>query len=77
MLPLLYVKADVFVCILFVQDEYKKYSRDPQRTPMQWHGGAAAGFTTGDPWLPLAADAGQRNVQVNPRLIILHGAVLK
>jgi alpha-glucosidase len=37
-------------------------SRDPERTPMQWQPGPGAGFTTGDPWLPLAADADRRNV---------------
>ena len=26
-------------------------SRDNARTPMQWDGGAAAGFTTGTPWI--------------------------
>jgi alpha-glucosidase len=36
--------------------------RDPERTPMQWDGGPGAGFTTGTPWLPLAADAGSVNV---------------
>ncbi|HJB56295.1 MAG TPA: alpha-glucosidase [Candidatus Flavonifractor intestinipullorum] len=30
-----------------------QYSRDNARTPMQWTGGAAAGFTTGTPWLPV------------------------
>ena len=29
-------------------------SRDPERTPMQWERGPGAGFTTGEPWLPLA-----------------------
>jgi alpha-glucosidase len=37
-------------------------SRDPERTPMQWSAGANAGFTTGEPWLPIAADAARRNV---------------
>lgn len=38
------------------------YGRDPVRTPMQWDDGPGAGFTRGEPWLPLAADARQRNV---------------
>ena len=38
-------------------------SRDPERTPMHWSGGAGAGFTTGEPWLPLAADFATRNVE--------------
>jgi alpha-glucosidase len=37
-------------------------SRDPERTPMQWDASPNAGFTTGDPWLPLAADHAKRNV---------------
>ncbi|MEN6424735.1 MAG: alpha-amylase family glycosyl hydrolase [Phycisphaerales bacterium] len=40
------------------------FGRDPQRTPMQWTGGPGAGFTTGEPWLPVAADAGRVNVEV-------------
>lgn len=39
-------------------------NRDPQRTPMQWAPGPGAGFTTGEPWLPIAADADGRNVAV-------------
>jgi alpha-glucosidase len=35
--------------------------RDPQRAPLPWRppslAGPAAGFTTGEPWLPLVADA--------------------
>ena len=31
-------------------------SRDPERTPMQWENGPGAGFTTGEPWLPLPDD---------------------
>lgn len=40
----------------------KGLGRDPERTPMQWDGTAGAGFTTGEPWLPLAADAALVNV---------------
>jgi len=36
--------------------------RDPERTPMQWDASPNAGFTTADPWLPLAADRAKRNV---------------
>ena len=28
-------------------------SRDNARTPMQWTAGEKAGFTTGDPWMPI------------------------
>jgi alpha-glucosidase len=36
--------------------------RDPERAPMQWDGGPGAGFTTGEPWLPLAPDWPEVNV---------------
>jgi alpha-glucosidase len=36
--------------------------RDKCRTPMQWDGTHAGGFTTGEPWLPLAEDAYRENV---------------
>jgi alpha-glucosidase len=39
------------------------FGRDPQRTPMQWNGAAGAGFTEGDPWLPLGEDHGACNVE--------------
>jgi alpha-glucosidase len=38
--------------------------RDPERTPMQWNPGTHAGFSTVDPWLPLAPDYRTVNVQV-------------
>jgi alpha-glucosidase len=40
----------------------ERASRDGERTPMQWSDAPGAGFTTGDPWLPLSADWQTRNV---------------
>jgi len=37
--------------------------RDPERTPMQWDDGPNAGFTSGSPWLPIAGDYQEINVQ--------------
>ena len=37
--------------------------RDPERTPMQWDTTGQAGFTTGQPWLP-----------VNPNYLQVHSA---
>jgi alpha-glucosidase len=36
--------------------------RDPERTPMQWDASPHGGFTTGTPWLPVAADYPAYNV---------------
>jgi alpha-glucosidase len=53
-----------------VQDPFEKnvpgkgLGRDPERTPMQWTAGRNAGFTTGEPWLPIADDYEQVNVEV-------------
>ncbi len=38
------------------------HNRDIARTPMQWDAGPKAGFTTGEPWLPLVP--GHRGVNV-------------
>ena len=38
-------------------------SRDTARTPMQWSAAPAAGFTTGEPWLPVALDHARVNVE--------------
>ncbi|HEX8695796.1 MAG TPA: alpha-amylase family glycosyl hydrolase [Longimicrobium sp.] len=62
--------ADVPIPPGRVQDPWEKnlpgqgLGRDPERTPMQWSGAPNAGFTTGTPWLPLAADYRETNVQV-------------
>lgn len=51
-----------------VQDRWEKnepglgVGRDPWRTPMQWDASAAAGFTTGTPWLPLDQNFARNNV---------------
>lgn len=52
-----------------VQDPFEKnvpgrgLGRDPQRTPMQWSAAKNAGFTAGEPWLPIAEDYTQVNVE--------------
>lgn len=42
---------------------YPGFNRDPSRTPMQWTAGAHAGFSTTGPWLPLADDYREANVE--------------
>lgn len=52
-----------------VQDPYERnvpglgFGRDPQRSPMQWDVSHCAGFTTGEPWLPVADDFFLFNVE--------------
>jgi len=62
-----------------VQDPWERnepglgLGRDPQRTPMQWDATANAGFSTGEPWLPLAETWQTCNVAVlreDPRSIL-------
>jgi len=52
-----------------VRDPFEKnvpghgLGRDGARTPMQWDGGAYAGFSAVEPWLPVAEDAGTFNLE--------------
>ena len=56
--------------MVLLQDKYKEYSRDPQRTPMQWSGEVNAGFSTGNTtWLPVAPDYEERNVKVGEMVL--------
>lgn len=41
-----------------------EHTRDVCRTPMQWDGSPNAGFSDVEPWLPVSADYGTRNVAV-------------
>jgi alpha-glucosidase len=53
-----------------VQDPFERrvpgmgFGRDPVRTPMQWSAAPHAGFTRGQPWLPVSADHEKTNVAV-------------
>ncbi|AFZ67272.1 alpha-amylase family glycosyl hydrolase [Deinococcus peraridilitoris] len=46
------------------QSDNPNASRDPERTPMQWDASPFAGFSSVEPWLPLAPDYERVNVSV-------------
>jgi len=60
--------TDVAIPTQAVRDPWEKnvpglgLGRDPERTPMQWDASPNAGFTNGEPWLPLASDHATINV---------------
>ena len=58
----------------------KGIGRDPVRTPMPWDMTPNAGFTAGEPWLPLNSDWSTRNVaaaEADPNsILILHRKLL-
>ena len=76
---------DVDIPQELVQDPQGKnipgFSRDPERTPMQWDAGPSAGFSTGAPWLPLAGDYRVSNVVAqrdDPRsMLALHRRLIE
>ncbi|MDP9528300.1 alpha,alpha-phosphotrehalase [Pseudomonas protegens] len=49
-------------------------SRDNGRTPMQWHAGVNAGFSSAEPWIGIPANASQINVaaQLDDQDSVLH-----
>jgi alpha-glucosidase len=65
--------VDVPIAADRVKDPFEKnvpgmgLGRDPCRTPMQWDSSLHAGFTEGDPWLPIAADSAKVNVAAEDR----------
>jgi len=60
--------TDVPILPELVQDPWEKnvpglgLGRDPVRTPMPWDGSPNAGFTTGQPWLPIGPNNAAANV---------------
>ncbi len=46
-----------------VMEILKQKSRDNARTPMQWNRGKNGGFTTGTPWIPVAPNYSEINVE--------------
>src|SRR5581483_9886085 len=42
-------------------------NRDPERAPMRWDGSAQAGFTTGEPWLPVGDGVESCHVEAQRR----------
>jgi len=71
--------ADVPIPPEAVQDPFEKLvpgyglNRDPERSPMRWDASRNAGFTSGQPYLPMGPDVTERNVarlQQAPRSLL-------
>lgn len=61
---------DILACVTSPR-VYMKYSRDPERTPMQWDCSRNRGFSSGSKtWLPVSAHCKQLSVerQLQPKL---------
>jgi alpha-glucosidase len=79
--------VDVPIPLDRTQDPYEKnvpglgLGRDPERTPMQWDTTEHAGFTTGEPWLPISEDYAKYNVEVEKdhplRMLTLYRRLLE
>ena len=79
--------TDVPIPPELVQDPFERnvpgfgFGRDPVRTPMPWTPEQQAGFSTGQPWLPLNADSETLNVEVqnhDPRsMLSLYRALIR
>lgn len=65
--PTTYYGEEILMTDVYVPPPQRRdrfANRDPERTPMQWNTSANAGFTTGDPWLPLPDNYTEFNVEV-------------
>ena len=65
--PTTYYGEEIFMTDVYIPPNktHDKYEgRDKERTPMQWNSNTNAGFTTGDPWLPVASNYTTYNVEV-------------
>jgi len=52
-------------------DRFYKFSRDPERTPMQWNTSFNAGFSTSQKtWLPMADNSLTVNVQLQKEKLV-------
>jgi alpha-glucosidase len=62
--------SDVPIPLDRIRDPWEKnvpglgFGRDPVRTPMLWDGGTNAGFSNGQPWLPVSPNFRDQNVEL-------------